>query len=157
MRLKLELHVLLLVQQVVICDTTPAKWDQSAQQKRRQGSARGAHNKENTAGRGHHAGVTRLHRCISPEEASSFHRSRKLWIEGKACGKRGIMLRPIGFPHLRVSASSIPVGNAIDVWRMCLRVTFSPPNTYSYRNKSTGPLSAYPTMMRTASQSCGTL
>jgi hypothetical protein len=25
-----------------------------------------------------------------------------------------------------VSASSIPVGNAIDVWRMCLRVTFSP-------------------------------
>jgi hypothetical protein len=32
-----------------------------------------------------------------------------------------------GFPHLRVSASFIPVGNAIDVWRMCLRVTFSPP------------------------------
>ena len=32
-----------------------------------------------------------------------------------------------GFPHLRVSASTIPVGNAIDVWRMCLRVTFSPP------------------------------
>mgnify|MGYP001807399136 CR=1 FL=1 len=29
--------------------------------------------------------------------------------------------------QIRVSASSIPVGNAIDVWRMCLRVTFSPP------------------------------
>jgi hypothetical protein len=31
------------------------------------------------------------------------------------------------FPHLRVSASAIPVGNVIDVWRMCLRVTFPPP------------------------------
>jgi hypothetical protein len=30
-------------------------------------------------------------------------------------------------PHLRVSAGTIPVGNAIDVWRMCLRVTCSPP------------------------------
>jgi hypothetical protein len=28
------------------------------------------------------------------------------------------------FPHLRVSAGAIPVGNAIAVWRMCLRVTF---------------------------------
>jgi hypothetical protein len=32
-----------------------------------------------------------------------------------------------GFPHLRVSAGAIPVSNAIDVWRMCLRVTFLPP------------------------------
>ena len=24
-----------------------------------------------------------------------------------------------GFPHLRVSAGTIPVGNAIDVWQMC--------------------------------------
>ena len=29
---------------------------------------------------------------------------------------------------IRVSAGSIPVGNAIDVWQMCLRETFSPPN-----------------------------
>jgi hypothetical protein len=33
------------------------------------------------------------------------------------------------FPHLRVSAGTIPVGNAIDVWRMCLRVTLSHPNS----------------------------
>ena len=32
-----------------------------------------------------------------------------------------------GFPHLTVSAGTIPVGNAVDVWRMCLRVIFSPP------------------------------
>jgi hypothetical protein len=33
-----------------------------------------------------------------------------------------------GFPHLRVSAGTIPVGNAIDVWRVCLRATFSSPH-----------------------------
>jgi hypothetical protein len=33
-----------------------------------------------------------------------------------------------GLSHLRVSAGAIPVGNAIDVWQMCLRVTFSPPH-----------------------------
>jgi hypothetical protein len=37
------------------------------------------------------------------------------------------VLRSLQMQHVK---GSIPVGNAIDVWRMCLRVTFSPPKTY---------------------------